>query len=110
MYYTKLGCAIGSYLCVRQNGGANYREIKVYGNKDELEFFKLYSNKYKRNLTERNVKITYIKSPEFKIELYGYDSELKKTIYKRDLEQLLNEIDLMPMGQIEKNIRDRFVS
>ncbi len=109
MYYTKLACTLGSYLCVRQNGGSNYREIIVYGNKKELDTFKNYVKKYTSELEKRNVKITYKEFGNFKIELYGYDTGLKKTIYKSDLEELLDLIDKMPMGQIEKNIRDKFL-
>ena len=110
----KLACILSVYLTSKinkvnkldkQNGGGNYRKIIVYGNVKELESFLNYKDKYKKDLDERNVKIIYKKSPKFFVELYGYDQKLKKSIYKQDLDTLIKTIDLMPMGQIEKDIR-----
>jgi hypothetical protein len=109
----KLACILSIYLSNKidktQSGGGNYRKIVVNGTDSELESFLFYAEKYKKELEERNVKIFYKRTPKrkpkFFIELYGYDGELKKTFYKKDLDEILESIDSMPMGKIEKNIR-----
>ena len=105
----KLACILSVYLSNRidktQSGGGNYRKIVVNGTDSELESFLFYVKKYKKELEERNVKILYKRTPKFFIELYGYDGELKKTFNKKNLDEILESIDSMPMGKIEKNIR-----
>ena len=88
-----------------QSGGGNYRKIVVNGSDSELESFLFYVEKYKKELEERNVKILYKRKPTFFIDLYGYDGELKKTFDKKDLDAILETIDTMTMGKIEKSIR-----
>ena len=105
----KLACILSVYLSHRidknQSGGGNYRKIVVNGTDSELESFLFYVKKYKKELEERNVKILYKRKPKFFIELYGYDGELKKTFNKKNLDEILESIDSMPMVKIEKNIR-----
>lgn len=109
----KLACILSVYLSNRidknQSGGGNYRKIVVNGTDSELESFLFYSEKYKKELEERNVRILYKRTPKrkpkFFIQLYGYDGELKKTFDKKDLDEILETIDTMPMGKIEKSIR-----
>jgi hypothetical protein len=104
----KLACILSVYLSNKADksdklvGGGNYRKIVVNGSDSELESFLFYVEKYKKELEERNVRILYKRTPKFLIELYGYDGELKKTFDKKDLDEILETIDSMPMGKLEK--------
>ncbi len=104
MYHVKLGGILFLHLAYNQNGG-NERKLVIYGSEQEFEAFKDYLKKYKKELEERNVQIVYKDSKKFKIELYGYDGEFKKSIDKQNLQIILEEIDQMPMGKIEKMLR-----
>lgn len=109
MKYIKTSVILSIYILHKQSGGySNKRKIIVQGKDSELETFMIHVSKYKNDLDKRNVEIIYKKSPNYKVKLYGYDSEIKKTIRKPDLEDLIKTIDSMPMGKIEKVIRDRF--
>lgn len=108
MKYVQTSALLSMYILRKQTGGSNKRKIIVQGNDIELEIFQNHVSKYKNDLKLRNIEINYKKSPNYKVELYGYDGELKKTIGKPDLEYLIKIIDSMPIGKIEKTIRDKF--
>lgn len=114
MFYIKLSGIVSMYNILQQNeqkGGIqnNYRKIVVTGSTQELNKFKNYIKKFTKDLEERNVKIIYNKGPNFLIKLYGYDGELKKSIDKQDLDVIIDEIDQMPMGKLEKSLREKFL-
>ncbi len=86
---------------------SNNRKIKIQASEKELLFIKNIINNYKNEFIKRNVDIEYIIKPNFKAELYGYDGNLKKTIYqKEEINNFIKEIDNMPMGRLEKKERD----
>ncbi len=107
MYYAKLGQILSMYLVYKQKGGKNLRKIVVNASEQEIKSFKKYAEKYKKELEERNVTLVYIESPNYQIDLYGYDGELKKSLYKEDLDTLIELIDSMPMGKFEKILRQK---
>lgn len=88
------------------------RQIRIYSNT-----IKIIPEKIKKQLNNRNTNIEYIpisNSNEERIELYGYDKSLKyitnisrKTKLNNVLKTIINKIDKMPMGEIEKKIRER---
>ncbi len=110
MNYVKLGGIISFNLGLKTNqySGNRSRKLFVYGTKDQIKSFIDYAKKYKNELTKRNVIIEYKDSPNFYLELFGYDGELKQNIRKKELDYIINLIDKMPMGKIEKLIRDKF--
>jgi len=86
---------------------SNNRKIKIQSSEKELLLIKNIINNYKNEFIKRNVDIEYIIKPNFKAELYGYDGNLKKTIYqKEEINNFIKEIDNMPMGRLEKKERD----
>lgn len=83
------------------------RNLILYGPKNEIEQIRKIVEKYKNEFDIRNVRILYRNSPNFRGELYGYDAGIKETIYKpSEIPNLLETIDKMPMGSIEKRIRE----
>ncbi len=90
---------------------SNNRKIKIQASEKELLFIKNIINNYKNEFIKRNVDIEYIIKPNFKAELYGYDGNLKKTIYqKEEINNFIKEIDNMPMGRLEKKERDNILN
>lgn len=113
MFYVKLSSIVSMYNILQrkyQKGGnqSNYRKIIVTGSIQELDEFKNYVKKFKKDLEDRNVKVIYNRGPNFFIQLFGYDNVLKKNFNKQDLDVIIDEIDKMPIGKLEKIIRDRF--
>lgn len=70
----------------------------------------------KSNLAIRNVKVirkkvsTKSKSPMSRIILSGYDGKIKysssRKVTARTIKHIITKIDVMPIGVIEKKIRD----
>jgi hypothetical protein len=83
------------------------RKVKIYALNEQIANVKNIIESYKEEFDKRNVDIEYIVDSLFTAELYGYDGELKKTITKiEDINELLTEIDYMPMGLQEKKDRE----
>jgi hypothetical protein len=85
------------------------RIIKIEASQSEISIIKEIVNNNKNEFYIRNIDIEYVNKPNFKAELYGYDGNLKKTIYrKEEINDFIKEIDNMPMGYEEKKNRDNF--
>jgi hypothetical protein len=85
------------------------RKIKIFASRTQIFNIKKIIESYKEEFNIRNVEIEYIVSTDFKAELYGYDGGLKKTITKmEEIKDFIDEIDIMPMGALEKNDREDF--
>ena len=83
------------------------RKVKIYAPNEQMTNVKNIINTYLEEFNKRNVDIEYIVASLFTAELYGYDGELKKTIIKMEkINELLTEIDYMPMGLQEKKDRE----
>ncbi len=71
-------------------------------------------NEHKNELDTRNVVIEYNlnnkRSQQFEIRLYGYDGNLKYITNKIDLKKIIDLIDHMPMGKIEKKSLDLYTN
>ena len=112
MNYVKSSVILSMFIIRKQKGGTNAsftnkRKIIVNGSDQEINTFRNQVLKYLDDLKIRNVQIIYKKSPQYQIELYGYDGELKKHLNKLDLEDIIKTIDNMPIGKIEKTLRDK---
>ena len=65
--------------------------------------------KVQNGIKDRNLQIEYVRKNKFKIELIGYDGNVKYTTDKVNedfFNKIFNLIDGMPIGQIEKEGRD----
>jgi hypothetical protein len=95
--------------CENYNVYSLRRKIKIFTSSIQIFIIKQIIESYKEEFNKRNVDIEYIVSTPFKAELYGYDGELKKTITKiEEINELITEIDNMPMGFQEKKDREDF--
>lgn len=74
--------------------------------KNKLKKFKKEINNFKSELKKRNIIIKIKKiitrSELFEIKLYGYDKKLKYITNKINIQKILNKIDNMPIGKLEK--------
>lgn len=84
------------------------RKLVIYSKK------KVYIPKnIRKNLTHRNTQIQIIpieNNSNSKIELYGYDKELKyksNNITKKTLKNIVRKIDKMPIGKFELQLRNK---
>ena len=85
------------------------RKIVVYGPDNQLNFIKNNIKNYQNELDKRNVIVKYQDNNDFRAELYGVDGGLKKTIYSyNEIPTFINLIDSMPMGKVEKALRESF--
>lgn len=85
------------------------RIVKIFAPNAQMFNIKKIIESYKEEFNKRNVDIEYIVSTDFKVELYGYDGELKRTITEIEkIKELFTEIDNMPMGFLEKKNREDF--
>ena len=85
------------------------RIIEIYGTKKQLESIKKLLQKYQEEITIRNIKLKYLIDEKFQAKLYGYDGELKKTVNNpSEITQFFKMIDNMPMGKVEKSLREQF--
>lgn len=83
------------------------RRIVINTPYNEQEQIKSIIKNFENDLLNRNIKVIYNYANQTAIELYGYDSELKKTINDPyNFASLIDAVDKMPMGSIEKKIRD----
>jgi hypothetical protein len=83
------------------------RLIKIFSPNEQISNIKKIIESYKEEFDKRNVDIEYIINTDFKVELYGYDGELKKTITSiEEIKDFIIEIDNMPMGLQEKKDRE----
>ena len=85
------------------------RLLKIFSPNEQMANIKKIIESYKEEFDKRNVDIEYMVASLFTAELYGYDGELKKTITRiEDINELLTEIDNMPMGLEEKKTREDY--
>jgi len=86
------------------------RTIIIYGPKEATIEINNVLDSYKNELSKRNVTIVYKNSSTgFRAELYGYDKQLKMTIDNpQGIPKLLDAIDKMPMGALEKKQRETY--
>ena len=85
------------------------RLLKILSPNKQIANVKNIIESYKEEFDKKNVDIEYIVASLFTAELYGYDGELKKTITRiEDINELLTEIDNMPMGLEEKKDRENY--
>ena len=87
-----------------------FRKIILFYSKDQIKNKKIFLKNYKdyqKELKKRNVKIIIKKNNKraqlFNISLYGYDNKLKYVTNKKNpFTTIINKIDNMPFGKIEK--------
>jgi len=85
--------------------------MKIYGTGAQVTKIKQLLNKYKNEIYNRNIKVLYYNAPMFRAELIGYDGQLKKTVENpSEIIKFFDIIDEMPMGKIEKNMRESFAN
>lgn len=85
------------------------RKIIIYEQPDKLLQIRDLINKYKDEITKRNIEVEYKIGNSFSAELYGYDGYKKMTIKNMlEIPNLIEEVDKMPMGKIEKAARESF--
>ncbi len=85
------------------------RKIIIYAPKNKLNLIKKIIENNKEEINKRNIEIIYQESTIFFAELYGYDKQLKMTIKSpSEIPKMLETIDKMPMGAVEKKIRESF--
>jgi hypothetical protein len=85
------------------------RMVKITAPNEQMLNIKKIIESYKDEFYKRNVDIEYVDGTYFRAELYGYDDGLKKTITRiEDINELLTEIDNMPMGLEEKKTREDY--
>ena len=83
------------------------RRIVIYTPYSEQNKVKLIVNNFENDLINRNIKVIYNLAEETTIELYGNDGELKMKIDNPyNFINLIEAVDKMPMGSLEKKIRD----
>jgi len=82
------------------------RILKIFAPNEQMFNIKKKIKAYEKEFNVRNVDIEYVNDSFFKAELYGYDDGLKKTIDRiEDINEILTEIDKMPMGFFESKER-----
>jgi len=85
------------------------RKIIIYAPKNKLNLIKKIIKNNKEEINKRNIEIIYQESTIFFAELYGYDKQLKMTIKSpSEIPKMLEAIDKMPMGAVEKKMRESF--
>jgi len=80
---------------------SNYRLVEVYFiNVEQLYPIHQWESDHLDSIQKYSIQIVYIKSSQFKIILYGFDSKIKKVYSLSTLDQIFSDISKMPMGQL----------
>jgi len=85
------------------------RQIVIYGTRDQIFETKKNLDKNINEFIKRRVDVIYKRSQNFSAELYSYDGDLIMTVYDpAKIPLLLEQIDRMPIGRMEKALRENF--
>lgn len=83
------------------------RTLIVYGNNKQIEYVQKLLEPYEEEFTKRHIQINYKNFRAFRAELYGHDGNLVDVVYTPEqIISFLEKIDSMPMGRIEKQLRE----
>lgn len=86
------------------------RTMIVYGNNKQIKYVQSLLEPSDEEFTKRHVQINYKNFRAFRAELYGHDGNLVDVVYTPEqIISFLEKIDSMPMGSIEKQLREGFL-